>query len=850
MSTKMEIIRIEQFDFTYSGSEQQALNNINLSIRAGEIVTLCGSSGSGKSTLLRNLKSILSPFGEKKGNIFYKGNPLENVPLETQVREIGFVSQSADNQIVTDKVYHELAFGLESLGCNNETIRRRVGEMATFFGISDWFYKNVDELSGGQKQILCLASIMTMLPEVIILDEPTSQLDTIAAGEFINMLMKINRELGITIIITEHRLEDILPYSDRVAVMENGTIIADDIPEKVCLELRNRKHKMFLSMPVSARIWNGCPGSGDKCPITINDGRMWLKDYVNNYENARGSKINISAEAKAASADNFKKNYAQEKAGQEVLSAKNIWFKYTKSTGDILKGTDITILKGEIYGILGGNGVGKSTLLSVLCGTRKYYRGRLKCVGKVSMLPQEPKTLFVKKSVWQELNEVANPFIEDIIDICRLEMLLERNPYDLSGGEQQRVALAKVLLTQPDIILLDEPTKGLDNEYKQVLGRMLRNLTAHGKTIIMVSHDIEFCGEWTDRCGLFFDGSIISQSDTRSFFVNNSFYTTATNRMARNIFDNAVIPQDVINVFADENDTISNNTSNNADNNVTDTMSENTKTVNIKTVNIKTKNTKTENINHQNINPKNINPKNIKIKNTDKRFLTAAIMIVLAIPFTLYSGVHFFDERKYLFISLLILLECIAPFLVIYEGRSPSAREMVTISVLCAICVAGRAVFYGFAQFKPVMAIVILSGVSLGAEVGFLVGAVSMLVSNIIFGQGPWTPWQMFSMGIIGFLAGLIFYKSKSKSPGIINKIILSLYGLISAVVIYGGIMNFSSAITAHAVLNKPTIISYYVAGFPMDLIHGIATVIFIFLLEKPVLEKLDRIKVKYGVKF
>lgn len=842
MSTEMEIIRIEQFDFTYSGSEQQVLNNINLSIKAGEIVTLCGSSGSGKSTLLRNLKSILAPFGEKKGNIFYKGNPLENVPLETQVREIGFVSQSADNQIVTDKVYHELAFGLESLGCDNETIRRRVGEMATFFGISDWFYKNVDELSGGQKQILCLASIMTMLPEVIILDEPTSQLDTIAAGEFINMLMKINREIGITIIITEHRLEDILPYSDRVAVMENGVIIADDTPEKVCLELGNRNHNMFLSMPVSARIWNGCPDSGDKCPITINDGRMWLKDYNYNCENVRCRKINTNNEADFALTDN---------AGQEVLSAKNIWFKYSKNTDDILKGTDITILKGEIYGILGGNGVGKSTLLSVLCKTRKYYRGRLKCAGNISMLPQEPKSLFVKKNVWQELNEVDNPYIKDIIEICRLEMLLERNPYDLSGGEQQRVALAKVLMTQPDIILLDEPTKGLDNEYKQVLGKMLRNLTEHGKTIIMVSHDIEFCGEWTDRCGLFFDGSIISQSDTRSFFTNNSFYTTATNRMARNIFDNAIIPQDIINVFAGENNSVkSSGQKNDSKHNSADSSVNEIETENIRLKSVSSKNIEAEDVREKNIESQKTKLENTKIKKTDKRFFVAAVMIVLAIPFTLYSGIHFFDERKYLFISLLILLESIAPFFVIYEGRSPSARELVTISVLCAICVAGRAVFYGFAQFKPVMAIVILSGVSLGAEVGFLVGAVSMLVSNIIFGQGPWTPWQMFSMGIIGFLAGLIFYKSKKRTTGITDKIILSLYGLISAIVIYGGIMNFSSAITAHAVLNKPTLISYYVAGFPMDLIHGIATVIFVFLLEKPMLEKLDRIKVKYGVEF
>lgn len=859
---KMEIIRIEQLDFTYSGNTEKALENINLCIEAGEIITLCGASGSGKSTLLRNLKSVLAPFGEKKGKIFYKGELLENVDEETQVKEIGFVSQSADNQIVTDKVYHELAFGLESLGCDNETIRRRVGEMATFFGITDWFYRDVNELSGGQKQILCLASIMTMLPEVIILDEPTSQLDTIAAGEFINMLLKINRELGITIIITEHRLEEILHYSDRAIVMDNGTIIANDTPRNVCLELRNRKHKMFLSMPASVRIWNGCMNSGDKCPITINEGRIWLEEYASEYEKLSCGKAENSTDTKINSLYDINEGSGEDNEEQKVLYAKDVWFKYDKNDRDILKGVNVSISKGEIYGILGGNGAGKSTLLSVLCGIRKPYRGRVKVIGKISMLPQEPKALFVKKNVRQELDEVMGRSdknvsktsdkndndvlkgIEDVINICRLEKLLDRNPYDLSGGEQQRVALAKVLLTKPDIILLDEPTKGLDNEYKMVLGNLLKDLTKQGKTIVMVSHDIEFCGEWTDRCGLFFDGNIISQAKRRSFFSNNSFYTTATNRMARNIFSDAIVPEDIINVFRSE-DVIQENSENFSDKALPPSLvdKENKNKDNARD----DKSRKKEDIKDSN---SNINKSSNLISKTDKRFLMAALIIVIAIPFTIYAGIHYFDDRKYLFISMLILLECITPFFVIYEGRSPSAREMVTISVICAICIAGRVAFYGLSQFKPVMAIVILSGVALGSEVGFLVGAVTMLVSNIIFGQGPWTPWQMFAMGLVGFVAGLLFYKNDKRAYGIVNKVILSLYGFISSVIIYGVIMNTSSAIMAHAALNKSMILSYYVAGLPMDLIHGVATVIFVFLLEKPMLEKLERIKIKYGVEF
>ena len=813
----MEIIKVENLDFTYAGSNNQALKNINLHIESGQIVTLCGPSGSGKSTLLRHFKTILTPGGKRTGHVYYKGQPIELVENEEQVKTIGFVSQLADNQIVTDKVYHELAFGLESLGYDNDTIRLRVGEMATFFGITNWFHKDVNELSGGQKQILCLASVMTMLPEVIILDEPTSQLDPIAAGEFISMLIKINRELGVTIIISEHRLDELLPYSDRVAVMDEGEIIANDIPENVCNDLKKRGHKMFLSMPVPVKIWSGFNNVEGNCPLTINEGRKWLEDYV---ETKEFRYQNDTAKAATKTEDK-----------EIILKAEKLWFRYNKQEKDILKGVDLSIYKGEIYGIMGGNGAGKSTLLSIISGVKKAYRGKIECKYRLSMLPQEPKNLFVKNTVEKEINEVANDGIDEVINICRLNALLDRNPYDLSGGEQQRVALAKVLLTNPDILLLDEPTKGLDNEYKEVLGRLLVSLKKQDKTIIMVSHDVEFCGAWTDRCGLLFDGNIISQSERKVFFVNNSFYTTATNRMARAIIPDAIIPEDVINVIngckVEKPDNQKNENKNNRDKRE-DRLKRDEKNTDIKEI-------KAANISHT-----------CKSKNVRKRYIVTAIMIFLAIPFTLYAGVHFFDQRKYLFISLLVILECIVPFFVIFEGRSPQARELVTISVLCAICIAGRLAFYMLPQFKPVMAIVILSGVTLGAETGFLVGAVTMFVSNIVFAQGAWTPFQMFAMGIVGFIAGIFFYKKNRTGVGIFEKILLALYGMVAAVIIYGGIMNPASALMAHLKLNRAILISYYVAGFPMDMVQGIATVIFLFLLSKPMIEKIERIKVKY----
>lgn len=841
MGIRMELFKIEHLDFTYPGEIKKALNDISFSVRAGEIITLCGSSGCGKSTLLRHLKSVLSPFGWRNGAVYFKGKQIGELDAREETEKIGFVSQSADNQIVTDKVYHELAFGLESLAYDNEKIRQRVAEMASFFGIQDWFYKNVSELSGGQKQILSLASIMTMLPEVLVLDEPTSQLDPIAALEFVNMLIKINRELGVTIIVTEHRLDEIIPYSDRVIVMEEGKIIADDNPVNVCLKLKEEGHAMLLSMPISMRIWNGVRDGEGTCPLTVNEGRIWLEDFAARYKIQWETEQRMSQKTITCSQE-------------RVIELKEIWFKYGKGERDILKGVNMGVNKGEIFGILGGNGTGKSTLLSVMSGIRKPYRGKVITRDKVGMLTQNPKNLFVKKTVEEDLREVCRAKqeerLEEVIRLCRLDKLLRHNPYDLSGGEQQRAAMAKVLLTEPDILLLDEPTKGMDNEYKQELGQMLMNMAQTGTTIIMVSHDIEFCAEWTDRCALFFDGSIISERETREFFINNSFYTTTANRMARNVLPTAVTPKDVIDACngsgkidigrgkTDEKNVSSGGFQNHREDSVLTRSGNDKRYPDIKIEGEKTGVKRDKNI------------KNAAAEKPDKRFLTAAIMIFIAIPFTIFSGIYFFDDQKYLFISLVVMLECIVPFFILYEGKNPGAREVVMISVLCAIGVAGRMAFYMFPQFKPIMALVIISGVSLGAETGFLIGAITMLVSNIMFEQGPWTPWQMFAMGIVGFFAGVLFHRKTRRFcyERIYAKVILCIYGIFAAIILYGGIMNPAAAIMAHAKLNRATLLSYYGTGLPMDLVHGIATVLFLLLLTQPIMDKIERVKGKYGL--
>ncbi len=550
----MAHFEIKDLSFSYPTTpDKQTLSHVNLSIERGQYVTVCGRSGSGKTTLLKHLKSVLAPHGNMTGAILFDGKPLADVDLRTQSSQIGYVMQNPDNQIVTDKVWHELAFGLESLGVDQKTIRLRVAEMASYFGIQSWFHKNVADLSGGQKQLLNLASIMAMQPSVLILDEPTSQLDPIAASDFMNTVRKINRELRTTIIITEHRLEDIFYASDKVIVMEKGKIIADDEPRKIGEFLKQQNSDMFAAMPTPVQIYYGVSGEG-RCPLTVREGAEWLDKMF------KDKKPTITAVEDSADG-------VMEDIKNPAVEIKEVWFRYEKDAPDILKGVSFQVPREKVFAILGGNGTGKSTTLKAICNICKPYRGKVliegKPVGKyksselfkgvVAMLPQDPQSLFVKKTVREDLEEMLSGKAADVAekikavaDTCEIAHVLDNHPYDISGGEQQRVALAKVLLTEPKILLMDEPTKGIDNFFKLKFAEILEKLKKQGVTIIMVSHDVEFCAKYADTVSMFFDGGIVTTNTPNRFFSQNSFYTTAANRMSRHVFENAITNEDVI----------------------------------------------------------------------------------------------------------------------------------------------------------------------------------------------------------------------------------------------------------------------------------------------------------------
>ena len=545
----MAHFEIRNLTFSYAAAKgRHSLENVSLSIEQGEFLVLCGASGSGKSTLLRQLKAVLTPSGKRSGEVLFHGVPLSQVSDRDQAAKIGFVMQNPDDQIVTDKVWHELAFGLESLGCDQKTMRARVAEMACYFGIQDWFHRDVATLSGGQKQLLNLASIMAMQPEVLILDEPTSQLDPIAASDFLNTVRKINTELGTTVIITEHRLEDIFPYADRAVVMDNGKILADDTPSRVGQLLFARNHPMFTAMPTPVRVFYGA-GCGGESPLTVRQGRSWLS-----------REFPEAPEKNTVPAPGL-----PEEVTNPALVLKELWFRYEKDSPDILRGVSAEVPAGSLYAILGGNGAGKSTTLKAISGICRPYRGKITLFGKamekyksselfrgcLAMLPQDPKSLFVKKSVREELEEMTKDTsaISEIAWLCQIEPLLGSHPYDLSGGEQQRAALAKVLLTKPRLLLLDEPTKGIDCFFKEAFAKILADLKAQGITVVMVSHDVEFCARYADVVAMFFDGQVLTADTPRRFFGANSFYTTAAHRMSRHVFDGAVTAEDVIALY-------------------------------------------------------------------------------------------------------------------------------------------------------------------------------------------------------------------------------------------------------------------------------------------------------------
>ena len=553
------MLKFDKVSFRYPGQSENAITDISFEIKKGEFVLLCGESGCGKTTLLRHTKKNQIPTGHGSGKMYFDGKDIEMLDNRESASCIGYVGQSPDGQIVTDRVWHELAFGLESLGYGREDMRRRIAEMSEYLGISGWYEKKTDELSGGQKQILNLASVMVMHPKLLILDEPTSQLDPVSSDRFLQNIVKLNRDFGVTILICEQRVHEVIAKADRVMLMKDTKLIGFDKVHKIAGQMKKSASKVYEALPGYMKLWLEY-GSEGNLPLTIRDAKLWIDSIKNRFAVETDGKKQAFEKGVLTGVS---KKISENNKKDILLSAGHLSFSYDKNK--ILKDFSIDISGGKIYAIIGGNGSGKTTALKILAGIYKAKSGKIKRKKdlRAVYLTQNPQTVFTEINVYDELKEVfishkdlfkteyknsgrkdAENYdcfidikIKEMLEKMELSDLSLRHPFDISVGQQQRLAIAKVLLLKPDVLLLDEPTKGLDGEFKKKLADILKRMAKNGIAVVLVSHDIDFCSENADVCGLLFDGVMAGMQSVDDFFSNNYFYTTDICRMFSDLYE-------------------------------------------------------------------------------------------------------------------------------------------------------------------------------------------------------------------------------------------------------------------------------------------------------------------------
>ena len=761
---------------------------------------------------------------------------------------------------------------MENLGFSRPEMERRAAETAAFFGMEDWLHQKTEHLSGGQKQLLHVASAMVLRPKVLLLDEPASQLDPKAAQSFLGLLRRIRQELGVTILLCDHTPGPYFFECDHFLLLSKGSPVFYGTPQETASFFQASSSPLRRLLPPGAQAHAAC-AEGSSSPRTLGEGRRWLQNHLLTHPAAPVLPRTPPAVSQTPPAIRLRQGS----------------FRYERHLPDILKDVDFSASFGSITAIMGSNGSGKTTFLQVLMGALPLSGGTL-LVGttrlkpgqrppvRMAYLPQDPQTLFSRDSLREEWEEMggSEEDIRQVTEFCGLTELSEHHPYDLSGGEQQKAALAKLLLIHPDILLLDEPVKGLDVSAREEIARLLKALAAGGLCVVLVSHDLDFCAAVADRCGLFFGGRLHGLSDTHAFFEENALYTTEARRLSVGLLPGTITTEEILRSLG-----VSDPSPSPEDPRFTGwnrrepseqprqkkkptslfgpfcmlllclsalpaigvvraegLLGEVLRFAGWVLMAVSAGGLFRSGMAHSPACP--VTP----LPRPRKAVWASLLLMTIAIPLTIFVGVVCLGDSRYLFISLLIMLECSVPFFWLFEKKQLRTREYVLIAALCALCVASRAALFMFPECKPITALVILSGVALGPETGFLVGTLSMFASNMLFSQGPWTPWQMFAMGLIGFLAGAVFrFPRVPKHP-----CLLAPFGFLAAVAVYGGIRDPAALILSHAPLDWQNVAAYYAVGFPVNVVHGLFTGVFLYVASGPFLRKLERIKKKYGL--
>lgn len=528
----MPAIEVRSLSFVYPDADAAVLEGLDWSVPQGAFALLVGGTGSGKSTLLSLLKPEIAPAGERTGDARVLGENVADMDVRASAERVGYVFQDPENQIVCETVWHEMAFGLENLGLARDEMRRRVAETSYFFGLEDWLHRDTDTLSGGRKQLLSLAAVLALRPRVLLLDEPTSQLDPIAEKNFLHALFRVNRELGCTVVVATHQPRPMLEYATCAYRIEGGRVCeVSDVAS-----LGHREGLFSGEVPgwgASRRAKNGVFSSvsGQLGSLDSRGGAPGAK---------KGLKSDKSGEFEVQILSQDDSRVPLRTGGRRILpkmhagSATTLsegWFRYDRVSGWVLRGLDVTFSAGAVHAIVGGNGCGKSTILSVLAKTAKLQRGRMvRGAASAALLPQNPKALLVAETVSDELMEWASTcgYDEDAAQERAAQLGLDgldaRHPYDLSGGQRQLLALAKLLLIGPELLLLDEPTKGLDLTSRRIIARALCEHAQAGGTVIMATHDLDFAEQVADDIAMMFDGEIACMEPPADFFADNVFY--------------------------------------------------------------------------------------------------------------------------------------------------------------------------------------------------------------------------------------------------------------------------------------------------------------------------------------
>ena len=528
----MPAIEVRSLSFAYPEADAAVLEGLDWSVPQGAFALLVGGTGSGKSTLLSLLKPEIAPAGERTGDARVLGENVADMDVRASAERVGYVFQDPENQIVCETVWHEMAFGLENLGVSRDEMRRRVAETSYFFGLEDWLHRDTDTLSGGRKQLLSLAAVLALRPRVLLLDEPTSQLDPVAEKNFLHALFRVNRELGCTVVVATHQPRPMLEYATRAYRIEGGCICK--VADIASLGHREELFSGEVSgWGASRRAKNGVfsSASGQLGSLGPRGGAPGAKKGLKSGKSAEFEVQILSQDDSGVPSRVGGSRILQKMHGGSATTLSEGWFRYDRASGWVLRGLDASFSAGAVHAVVGGNGCGKSTMLSVLAKTAKLQRGRM-VRGAVSaaLLPQNPKALLVAETVRDELMEWASTCGYDE-NLAReraaqlgLDGLETHHPYDLSGGQRQLLALAKLLLIGPELLLLDEPTKGLDLESRRIIARALRDHVKAGGTVIMATHDLDFAEQVADDVAMMFDGEIACMEPPAEFFADNVFY--------------------------------------------------------------------------------------------------------------------------------------------------------------------------------------------------------------------------------------------------------------------------------------------------------------------------------------